>query len=44
VLFRSGIVILGISGFLLGPLIVAIAVSWYRFRKEGRAWGKAAPD
>ncbi|MDD1669593.1 MAG: AI-2E family transporter [Methanomicrobiales archaeon] len=42
--FLGGIVILGISGFLLGPLVVAIAVSWYRLRKEGRLQGKEAPD
>ncbi|MDD1666402.1 MAG: AI-2E family transporter [Methanomicrobiales archaeon] len=35
--FIGGILLLGISGFLLGPLFAALAVSWYRLRKEGRA-------
>ena len=39
--FIGGILLLGISGFLLGPLAVALAVSWYRLRKEGRAEGTA---
>jgi predicted PurR-regulated permease PerM len=41
--FIGGILLLGISGFLLGPLLVALAVSWYRFRKEGKdSTGKLA--
>ena len=35
--FMGGIILLGPGGFLLGPLILAVAVSWYRLRKEGRA-------
>jgi predicted PurR-regulated permease PerM len=35
--FIGGILLLGISGFLLGPLLVALGISWYRLRKEGRA-------
>ena len=31
--FLGGILVLGISGFLLGPLFLAIGVTWYRFRK-----------
>ena len=41
--FIGGILLLGLSGFLLGPLAVAMAVSWYRLRKEGRAEGTATP-
>jgi predicted PurR-regulated permease PerM len=41
--FMGGILLLGISGFLLGPLTVAIGVSWYRLVREGRADGAAAP-
>jgi predicted PurR-regulated permease PerM len=40
--FMGGILVLGISGFLLGPLLVAIGVSWYRLVREGRADGRAA--
>jgi len=35
--FMGGIILLGPGGFLLGPLILAVAVSWYRLRREGRA-------
>jgi predicted PurR-regulated permease PerM len=42
--FIGGILLLGLSGFLLGPLAVALAVSWYRLRKEGRVEGTATPD
>jgi predicted PurR-regulated permease PerM len=35
--FIGGILLLGISGFLLGPLIVALAVTWFRLRTEERA-------
>ena len=35
--FLGGILVLGISGFLLGPLVLAIAASWYRFHKADRA-------
>jgi predicted PurR-regulated permease PerM len=31
--FLGGILLLGISGFLLGPLVLAIAASWYRLRR-----------
>ncbi|HUK93095.1 MAG TPA: AI-2E family transporter, partial [Methanomicrobiales archaeon] len=33
--FLGGILVLGISGFLLGPLALALAASWYRLRKVG---------
>ncbi|HVN66353.1 MAG TPA: AI-2E family transporter [Methanomicrobiales archaeon] len=32
--FMGGILILGITGFLLGPLALAVAVSWLGLRKE----------
>ena len=35
--FLGGILVLGISGFLLGPLILALAASWYRLRKADQA-------
>jgi predicted PurR-regulated permease PerM len=35
--FMGGILLLGTSGFLLGPLILAVAVSWWRIRKEQKA-------
>ena len=31
--FLGGIFVLGISGFLLGPLVLAVAASWYRLHK-----------
>jgi predicted PurR-regulated permease PerM len=34
--FLGGILVLGISGFLLGPLVLAVAASWYRLRKMER--------
>jgi len=39
--FMGGILILGTSGFLLGPLILAVAVTWWGIRKEQRAAAKA---
>jgi predicted PurR-regulated permease PerM len=39
--FMGGILLLGISGFLLGPLALAVAASWYRLR---RAQGKAPSE
>jgi predicted PurR-regulated permease PerM len=41
--FMGGILLLGTSGFLLGPLILAVAVSWWRIRKEQRAAAGGAP-
>jgi predicted PurR-regulated permease PerM len=38
--FMGGILLLGTSGFLLGPLILAVAVSWWRIRKEQQAAAK----
>jgi predicted PurR-regulated permease PerM len=35
--FMGGILLLGIPGFLLGPLILAVAVSWWQLRKERAA-------
>jgi predicted PurR-regulated permease PerM len=35
--FLGGIFVLGISGFLLGPLALALAASWYRLRKVREA-------
>ena len=35
--FMGGIFILGTSGFLLGPLILAVAVTWWQIRKERAA-------
>ena len=35
--FLGGILLLGISGFLLGPLALALAASWYRLRRKGEA-------
>ncbi|MDD1659001.1 MAG: AI-2E family transporter, partial [Methanomicrobiales archaeon] len=35
--FLGGILVLGISGFLLGPLALAIVASWYRLRKVREA-------
>jgi predicted PurR-regulated permease PerM len=35
--FMGGILLLGISGFLLGPLVLAVAVSFYALRKEQAA-------
>jgi predicted PurR-regulated permease PerM len=35
--FMGGILLLGISGFLLGPLILAVGVSWWGIRKERAA-------
>ena len=41
--FLGGILVLGISGFLLGPLALAAGVTWYRLRKEEKVpSGKAA--
>jgi predicted PurR-regulated permease PerM len=41
--FLGGILLLGISGFLLGPLALAVAASWYRLRKERKARGTEKP-
>jgi predicted PurR-regulated permease PerM len=35
--FLGGILVMGVSGFLLGPLILALAASWYGLRKEQSA-------
>lgn len=35
--FLGGIFVLGISGFLLGPLVLAVAASWYSSRKAEQA-------
>jgi predicted PurR-regulated permease PerM len=35
--FMGGILLLGIPGFLLGPLALAVAVSWWEMRKEQAA-------
>ncbi len=40
--FLGGILVLGISGFLLGPLALALAASWYRLRKV--AWVDSTGD
>ena len=42
--FLGGILVLGISGFLLGPLILAVAASWYRSRKAERAAPSGHPS
>jgi len=34
--FMGGILLLGTAGFVLGPLVLALAVSEYQARKEGR--------
>lgn len=39
--FMGGILLLGTSGFLLGPLILAVAVTWWGIRKEQQAAAKA---
>ena len=39
--FMGGILILGISGFLLGPLALALAACWWSLRKEHTAVGRA---
>jgi predicted PurR-regulated permease PerM len=41
--FLGGILLLGISGFLLGPLILALAASWYRLRRERGAGAPKPP-
>ncbi|MDD1659424.1 MAG: AI-2E family transporter [Methanomicrobiales archaeon] len=41
--FLGGILILGISGFLLGPLALALAASWYRLRRSQRAGPSGNP-
>jgi predicted PurR-regulated permease PerM len=41
--FLGGILVLGISGFLLGPLALAVAASWYRLRKGRKAWRNSSP-
>jgi predicted PurR-regulated permease PerM len=41
--FMGGIMLLGVGGFLIGPLVLAVAVTWYRLRKEGRATEPGAP-
>jgi predicted PurR-regulated permease PerM len=35
--FLGGILVLGISGFLLGPLALAVAASWYKVHKADQA-------
>ena len=35
--FMGGILLLGVSGFLLGPLALALAASWWGIRKERTA-------
>ena len=40
--FMGGILLLGIPGFLLGPLILAVAVTWWEIRKERAAEAKEA--
>jgi predicted PurR-regulated permease PerM len=41
--FMGGILLLGIPGFLLGPLALAVAVSWWKIRKEQAAAAAAIP-
>ncbi|MDD1665562.1 MAG: AI-2E family transporter [Methanomicrobiales archaeon] len=41
--FLGGILLLGISGFLLGPLALALAASWYRLRRLQGAGSSGNP-
>jgi predicted PurR-regulated permease PerM len=41
--FLGGILVLGISGFLLGPLALAIAASWWGLRKKQKAGSSRNP-